>query len=512
MNALGILGKGQHFGERTKDTTTELSGGANLKPSDIPFVPPTEDPTDAFSSLQIRVNPNLLPKASPVVVSKETTGAVSTTKKTRVMLCGTYPIGQSNGYSRVVYYIAKYLGRKEDVQLTIYGFQNFQQTPGSQRNDIPEGVILHDAFATEEPKRSGFGDKEIADYLKKNPQDIVIIFNDMVVTSALVKDIVEKMSVEERKKFKLLSYMDQVYPYQKPEYIHMLNEYFDGVIAFTPYWRDVVRKLGLKPEIPTYYFPHGFDSKLYFPIPKKLARTYYELPQDAFIILNLNRNQPRKRWDHTIMAYADVVERHYKLKQQFPAKKHRPLRLMIGTAFQGFWDLLEIFELEMKKRNIPLEDAREYITTVAKPQQLSDRDINIMYNACDIGLNTCEGEGFGLCQFEHLAVGCPQIAANIGGFREFLHKDNSIVVEPKWFYYVDKMRDGIGGYAEVSDPKDIADAIWTYYTTPKNVINHGYNGRKEILQHYSWETMVNILHTIVQTVASGASTKTPASL
>jgi len=219
--------------------------------------------------------------------------------------------------------------------------------------------------------------KKWPDYLKRHPQDIVIIFNDMVVTSALVKDIVEKLSPEERKRFKLISYMDQVYPYQKPEYIQMLNEHFDGVIAFTPYWRGVVRKLGLKPEIPTYFFPHGFDSTLYFPIPKKLARLYYELPQDAFIILNLNRNQPRKRWDHTIMAFADVVERHQKLIQEYPNKKHRPIRLMIGTAFQGFWDLLEIYEQEIRKRNIPIEVGREYITTIAKPQQISDRDINI---------------------------------------------------------------------------------------------------------------------------------------
>ena len=31
----------------------------------------------------------------------------------KVMFCGTYPIGQSNGYSRVVYYIAKFLGLKK---------------------------------------------------------------------------------------------------------------------------------------------------------------------------------------------------------------------------------------------------------------------------------------------------------------------------------------------------------------------------------------------------------------
>ena len=131
---------------------------------------------------------------------------IQKSNKKRVMLCGTYPIGQSNGYSRVVYYISKFIGLKaaDDIQLTIYGFQNFKQTAGT-RTDIPSNVILHDAMATEEPKRGGFGEKEIGGYLKNNPQDIVIIFNDMVITSACVETIVNELTPIERKSFKLYS-------------------------------------------------------------------------------------------------------------------------------------------------------------------------------------------------------------------------------------------------------------------------------------------------------------------
>lgn len=417
------------------------------------------------------------------------------TNKIRVMLCGTYPIGQSNGYSRVVYYISKYLGLKDDIQLTIYGFQNYKQT-ASNRNDIPSSVILHDALETENPRRNGFGDKEIVDYIRKNPQDIVIIFNDMVITSSITKTIVEQMTQFERQQFKLISYMDQVYPYQKPEYINLLNNFFDGVIAFTPYWKTVVRELGLKKEIPCYFFPHGFDSSLYFPIDKKICRLYFNIPENAFVILNLNRNQPRKRLDHTIMAYVNVVERHIKLNN----KDKKPIKLMIGTTIKGYWNLTDIYKNELRRRNIPEEIGMQYLSTIPKPQQLSDRDINILYNACDIGLNTCEGEGFGLCQFEHLAIGAPQVAADIGGFKEFLNKNNSILVKPKWNYYIDNVRDGIGGLAEVSDPNDFADAIWKYYTNPDLLEKHGKTGRKEITENYEWSMMVNILHQIIHKV------------
>lgn len=435
----------------------------------------------------------------------------SSSGKLKVMLCGTYPIGQSNGYSRVVYYISKFLGIKDDIILTIYGFQNFNQTAGSDlRSDISSNVILHDALATENPRRNGFGEKEIGGYLKSHPQDIVIIFNDLTVTAMLVQTIMNELTPFERKQFKLVSYLDQVYPYQKKEFVVMLNTYFDAIIAFTPYWRTIARTIGIDKKIPCYVFPHGFDHTIYYPIPRNIARLCFNIPEDAFAILNLNRNQPRKRWDHTMIAIADVISRYHALLKDYEDKlqkstktskalvKPKPVRLIVGTAADGSWNIFEILEHELKLRNVPFDFGKECITCVANPQTLSDRDINVLYNSCDIGLNTCEGEGFGLCQIEHMAVGCPQVVQKIGGMQEFLNNDNSILVDSKWRYYIDKHRDGIGGIAEVGDPNDFADAIWTYYTDKKKLDKHGKAGRINILQHYRWNTVVDYFHTILK--------------
>jgi glycosyltransferase involved in cell wall biosynthesis len=87
--------------------------------------------------------------------------------------------------------------------------------------------------------------------------------------------------------------MDQVYPYQKKAYIELLNKHYDAIIAFTPYWKDIARKLGINNDIPIYTFPHGFDTNIYYPIPKNVARTYFKYNDDDFMVLNLNRNQPR---------------------------------------------------------------------------------------------------------------------------------------------------------------------------------------------------------------------------
>ena len=312
----------------------------------------------------------------------------SSNGKKRIMLCGTYPIGTSNGYSKVVYYISKYLGKYDDIELTIYGFQNFANTNGAGiRKDIPSSVKLHDAMANENPRRNGFGEKEIGDFIKKNPQDVIIIFNDNIITSALTATIINECG-QFKNNFKLISYMDQVYPYQKKDYINLLNTYFDGIVVFTPYWEKVARKLGIKKDMPMYCFPHGFDYKLYYPIPMKLARAYFKYDEEAFMVLNLNRNQPRKRLDIAIVAWAEFVERHYQLNVINKNKKKitsRPIKLIIGTTMDGFWDIMDVFENEIKFREVPWDYAKNTVEGVKNPQQLSDRDINILYNACDVG-------------------------------------------------------------------------------------------------------------------------------
>ena len=132
----------------------------------------------------------------------------------------------------------------------------------------------------------------------------------------------------------------------------------------------------------------------------KISRIYYNLPENDFLVLNLNRNQPRKRWDITIIAWAKFVEKHYNLNVLNNNENEitkRNIKLVVGTMINGYWDLMDIFENEINFTNVPWEYAKETIISIEKPQQLSDKEINILYNACDIGLNTADGEGFGLC-------------------------------------------------------------------------------------------------------------------
>lgn len=422
----------------------------------------------------------------------------------RILLCGTHPIGQTNGYSRVMYYISKFLGEKKDIDLTIYGFQNYVQSQSQTviRNEIPSKVIIHDALASEDPKRNGFGEKEIGNFLKKNPQDIIIIFNDYMITSALTQTIMNECG-NFKNKFKLISYMDQVYTYQPKNYINILNLFFDSIITFTPYWKEIAYKLGIDKNKPIHVFPHGFDHKLYYPIPQNIARLFYGFDNNTFMVLNLNRNQPRKRWDTTLIAWAEFVERHYNVnitktinKNNCKINKYtsRPIKLVIGTTMNGYWDLLDLFENEIKFRNVPWEYAKNTLFELENPQQLTDRDINILYNACDVGLNTADGEGFGLCGFEGLAIGKPQISSYIGGMKDFLADEYSLLVKSKIKLYLDNKNSGISGSIEITDPSEYAEHFWKYFSSPELMEKHSKRGREYILTNYRWDNIVNYFY------------------
>jgi glycosyltransferase involved in cell wall biosynthesis len=403
----------------------------------------------------------------------------------RVLLFGTHP-NSSNGYSKVLFQLAKHLSDKQDLQVTYYGFQNFQKNPvHDQERQLPENVQVYDAFANEKKKEMGFGFEEVTDFVTMNKPDLCVIYNDMVVVS----NIIDRLKKVENRKFKIVVYVDQVYLCQKKEYIKRLNDEADFVICFSKYWEECIKGQGLVK--PTGVLEHGFNPKMHYPVPRKLARLYFNLHADDFIVMNANRNQPRKRLDIMMMAFAEFVSRHV----------GEPVKLLIATAPMGAWNLIEIYERELKLRGISMEEGMKHLIFIDNPQALTDEDMNTLYNASDVGLNTAMGEGWGLCNFEAGAMGIPQIVPFVGGFRDFFDKDCAIPVEPKVKVYTDMTIDGCPGCAEICDAVDFANAMDVYYADEVLRKKHGETARTRILSNYRWFDLGEKLYSYIKQVA-----------
>ena len=98
---------------------------------------------------------------------------------------------------------------------------------------------------------------------------------------------------------------------------------------------------------PVDVFLHGFHSNMFFPVPKELARRQLQLPNDIFVFMCMNRNQPRKRYDVLIMAFVELLVK-------YPTK---PVYLLAvcDKGDKGGWWLFELFQRELRLRNVSLD-------------------------------------------------------------------------------------------------------------------------------------------------------------
>jgi len=193
-------------------------------------------------------------------------------------------------------------------------------------------------------------------------------------------------------------------------------EQADRVVVYTDFARkefegafDRLREKRGAGEFPAVdVIPHGVDRSRFHPFPE-LLQTSFASPgraeakrkvfagledfADSFIVLNASRFDKRKRIDVTIGGFA-----------RFAAGKPANVRLCLHHAILGeaeknqIGSLIGRFEIEDRVHLNPLAGG-----------VVDDAKLNLLYNACDVGITTSMGEGWGLVSFEHGAAGAAQI-------------------------------------------------------------------------------------------------------
>jgi glycosyltransferase involved in cell wall biosynthesis len=122
----------------------------------------------------------------------------------------------------------------------------------------------------------------------------------------------------------------------------------------------------------------------------------------AFIVLNANRIAYRKRLDLTLDAFARF------------ARGKADARLCLHIARRSADQ-----ERELRAQ---IEAAGLSNLVLISPEGLNDvlsvETLNLIYNACDVGLSTSSGEGWGLGTFEHAATRAAQVVPDHTSFRE----------------------------------------------------------------------------------------------
>ena len=426
------------------------------------------DLSDFVNELQSMMQPSTASVAPSVAESPQ--------KQMKVLLVSTH-VNQVNGYSKVVHNIIKQLAQHSWINLVHFGTQKLVNAELGR--SYPPSVKVIDATALEKEKEPGFALAELPVVIQKEKPDVVWIYNDLSVVCAYLENI--KKAFEHRT-FKIWAYVDMVYAYAPQNMIDMINRDVERVFCFTKSWKESIKSQGL--TRPVDVMPHGLDPAVFRPIPREVARQSLGLPNDVFLITSLNKNIPRKRLDLLIIAFV-------KLMVRFPMK---PIFCLVvaDKGERGGYQLFDIFAREIKRNGASVDAYGNRLLITSKDTCYKDEDINMLYNCGDVGVSCAEGEGFGLCTFEQMGVGVPQIVPEINGYTEYCTSDNSIMIKPKLRYYIPQVHHSVTGEAQMVDPEDVAKALERYVFDDAERKLHGRLGQSAVAA-YTWEKSVAIM-------------------
>jgi D-inositol-3-phosphate glycosyltransferase len=248
--------------------------------------------------------------------------------------------------------------------------------------------------------------------------------------------------------------------------LHGISRY----VLFTEYGRREIAEAlnSVREQDPAFQFPnlhvipHGVATDKFFPLvsdsntlsaisARRLeARRLLKLDDaehlGAFIVLNANRNMPRKRIDLTMQGFAEFAK-------DKPANVK--LYLHMATEDSG-WNVLILAKRYGIFDRLIMTQADNSRPT------FSDEQLNLLYNACDVGITTVTGEAWGMVSFEHGATRAAQIMPRHTSLAD-LWEGAAEFVEPvmKLTY------PGNLTHAHIVTPEGVAGALQRLYDDPE---------------------------------------------
>lgn len=363
----------------------------------------------------------------------------------------------NTGFARVTHSILEHLAK--DNEIVVIGI-NYDGDP----HDYP--YKIYPAGTINQQDRFGFA--RLPEIVAKENPDYVIGLNDIWILNQVWERI---QFLKATHKFKFIAYFPVDSEYYDESMLGNIPAW-DFAITFTI---ESAKRLVAQGVNTTAIgvIPHGVDRQRFSPMDKAEARDALGLPQDKFIVFNGNRNQPRKRIDLTVKAFAQFAT-----KQQ-----NATLYLHMGQKDMG-WDIIPLFQREMKR--LGMDPTNRLMMTSADINYLKapeDEVLNKIYNAVDIGINTSDGEGWGLVSFEHASCRKPQIVPNHTACKD-IWTDKALMIDiAEW--YVDKDLSVERGLVSVHHAAELMTLLATSTVRYEEVAERCFNETQQEI--YAWD-------------------------
>lgn len=297
----------------------------------------------------------------------------------------------------------------------------------------------------------------------ENP-DLLFLLND----PWLIKNYIETKPPEVGRYLKYVAYYPTDAAPMKREWMEVLNQ-LDAQVCYSKYAEDVVTQSNnnKRPDN-LYQIYHGVDTNIYYPVDQRVARQKLGIPEDLFVFGMVARNQPRKRFDLLMMAFA-----------QF-AKDKPKAKLYLHTGFHDIG-----FDIPNLAKQLDLDNKLIVTPDLTPNQGVTEEEMNYIYNSFDVNVLISLGDGFGLPVAESMAVGCPQIVSGHSCLRELVEGHGGLVVKNSaWILN----SGGMNTWGGITDVNDLVKQMNFMYNNHEKRIQMGEEAYRFITQaQFSWD-------------------------
>ena len=330
-----------------------------------------------------------------------------------------------------------------------------------------------------------YGFNRIKEFANKN-FDMIFILNDLWIVNEYLKEIKEN--------FKEIPPIVTYMPMDSTMPDRSWFEHFDivsAVCVYTQFGYDTVKEV--YPDLDLTIIPHGIDTKTFYKFEDKTkveCKMGVYPPEksflESFIVLNANRNQPRKRNDIAFEGFA-----------QFAQDKPKNVKYYhhAGIVDVG-WDILRLSHKLGKKYDMNLEERLIVTNTSKNTQSIPDDKLNILYNASDVGLNTSLGEGWGLVSMEHAMSGSVQVVPDHSSCRELFHDVGRLIPTSQELCFENTLT-----FGKLVTPEAVAAELQWVYDHPKEKAELEEAALAKFTSpEYSWQTIAKTWHQIFRSI------------
>lgn len=264
-----------------------------------------------------------------------------------------------------------------------------------------------------------------------------------------------------------------------------LNRLAHGIFL-TDFGREEARKGGYTG--PASVIGHGVDLGIYQPQDQAAARAELGLPQDVFLFSNVNRNQPRKRWDLTLYSFRTFL-RMTRATDVF-------LYCHCDPHSREGWHLPQLAAYWGIAERVLFPAPH-----LCGPAGFQEALMPLVYSVADVQLSTTQGEGFGLPPLEGMACGVPQLIPDFAALAEW-PGDAAYRVPVSQPIVMSSCTNLVEW---VVDYRAMAEAMCTLYDSPAS--RQGYRARGLALvqqPQFRWDGLADQFHSILSEVAQHA--------